>query len=418
MGASLGLSFGADELEGAELEKEIMREALRRGADEIDLMRIQWKLQVKRNARMAWRPATGARLLETADVLSVDPDIVQDANKRARDACIREYQNTMQAELSRLPDLQDDFGSDDDEQLRTYCVIRAGMYAAGYDDPVKTVFLKIRKGKKLAGKVVGGGLHDKFIEKLAGLESKLNGMSPGLVDKVSKQITKVWGFVPRHIKGSSSLSNHAFGLAVDINENSNPHIGGNHDTKMIEFVKQVTGYDFGSPLFPQDVCALDAEEIQQIYNQQKDASDRLRAWLQQYLPVYEASLSKKPAQPPPLIEQDWTKDYSEDPLQTAKTLLDPIYAAHKNDLRVWAKEGIQTIPLVLAVAMKELGFRWGSEYKSSKDVMHFELEYQKVLDRDVQTPRPLKALLDAWIDPPAEKVSAPKKAAARKAQHG
>ena len=89
----------------------------------------------------------------------------------------------MKAELSTLTELQDDFGSDDGSRLATYCSIRAAMYRAGYDNPVEAVFQRIRKGKKLLQRSIGGGLHEKFIERLAGIDSKLNSRSPGLADK-------------------------------------------------------------------------------------------------------------------------------------------------------------------------------------------------------------------------------------------
>jgi hypothetical protein len=39
----------------------------------------------------------------------------------------------------------------------------------------------------------------------------------------------------------------------------------------------------------------------------------------------------------------------------------------------WSKHGIQTIPAFLAAALAKIGFRWGQDYRRSKDAMHFEL---------------------------------------------
>ena len=44
----------------------------------------------------------------------------------------------------------------------------------------------------------------------------------------------------------------------------------------------------------------------------------------------------------------------------------------------WAKEGIMTMPLYLAVALVGvLGLQWGEQYEGSKDAMHFELVKEK-----------------------------------------
>src|SRR5262249_31787325 len=81
------------------------------------------------------------------------------------------------------------------------------------------------------------------------------------------------------------------------------------------------------------------------------------------------------------------------------------------EVRQWARHGIQTVPLYLAAALVKLGYRWGQTYEGSKDAMHFELlardEYRKgvlvgkgVLKPDA-APRPLEDLFAVAGVPPA-----------------
>jgi hypothetical protein len=419
--SQLSMLSGDNPLDDTPLEDAYLKEALRRGGNEVDLMQLQWKLQVRKDSRELWRPATGARLLDTADILSVDPDLVRDANKFSRDRCIREHRAAMEAEFSDLGELQKDFDFKNADKtpgdpVWLYSTIRAAMYRAGYDNPLESIFKKIKKNIPMLNKTVGGGLHEKFIEPLSHLESKLNSYAPGLSDKTAKQFKSVYGFVPRNIAQSTSLSNHAFGLAIDIDATWNPMI---KDRAVIDALRQITDYDFGAPFFPQDVCSLPKDRIQQIHKQQQDASDRLRTWLQRFLPAYEARSKKKPSKNAEPLEVDWNLNASEDVGENQKKLLDALVGAHGADqVRAWANHGIQNIPLELAVALVDLGFGWGSEYKHKKDVMHFELEYRKTIELDVRTPRTLEALLSKLNSLPgsaASNAATHKRAPGRKA---
>jgi serine/threonine protein kinase len=90
-------------------------------------------------------------------------------------------------------------------------------------------------------------------EQLSGLERLLDSWSPGLAARTARELKEMGaGFVPRSIapkQGAKSkvpqLSFHAFGMAVDIDAQRNPHI---KDRDVIDALKQVTGYDFGAPL--------------------------------------------------------------------------------------------------------------------------------------------------------------------------
>jgi hypothetical protein len=83
----------------------------------------------------------------------------------------------------------------------------------------------------------------------------------------------------------------------------------------------------------------------------------------------------------------------------------------RRELEAWAREGILTVPLVLVLAMKDLMFGWGGEYEGSKDMMHFELNYWRIVPRDAgfeQTPkgtpcRPLDELSPASLPPKPSK---------------
>jgi len=398
-------------IDDSEVDDAYLAEAVRRGADEIDLAKLQWKLQAKRRQRQSWRPATGAALLDTTEMWSVDPDLVRDANKYARERHLREHRALMEAEVDELGSFQIDFSKDFDEAVDLYSRIRAAMYCDGYNDPLNDVFKKLSKNETMLGMPVGGGLHEKFVERLSHLPEKL---PPDLAAKVLSQIKKVYGFKPRNIAGSDSLSNHAYGLAIDIDEQLNPMF---KNVAVIGALKKITLYDFGQPFFA--LCGLPKQRIQEIYKAQKDASDRLQKWLHRNLPAYEAQAKKKPSKSAEPLEPDLDLDSCEEIGENDRNLLDTLVGAYGPDeVRAWANHGIQSIPIELTLALVELGFGWGSEYQHSKDLMHFELEARKTIQPNVAKRRRLKDLFSSLEDPPVEEVRVKKKPAARKSHQG
>lgn len=312
-----------------------------------------------------------------------------------------------------------------------YFPLREAMIKAGYQNPAKTVFGQIQSGASFLGHRVVGGLHQEFIDRLADLQAELEKQAPGTAAKVAAEIQQVQGFVPgvlqkngrfvtRVVEGSNSLSNHAFGLAIDLDPPRNPRIFKSGAIKVLNWVVRELKFDFGKAI-EASVSWGDAAAVTRLHEKAAAASDKLKAWLQQYLPVYtplaqqlsqaeaalkaaekklkQAKQAKKNAKPDSDAAKQATADITalqteiaakQAVIKTTQETIDKdenlknlqaLAAYHGEQLADWSQYGIQSIPLALAVAMNALRFTWGQQYKSSKDAMHFELEAAQVISK-------------------------------------
>jgi len=375
-------------------ERGTVAEALRRGADMIQLNRLLFQLSRQSvDTYSVWRSddSVGLQASGTAFTLQMDPGLLQQSQSRLLSTEFDAYRRRVNAEFEALPeDVQSAFGEgsgkkapkDPAERLKFqaheralhreyYHKMRPIYYNAGYSDPANQ-FLKDIKPATLLGKNVAGGLHPKYIDALNGLAGLLNSWKPGSADEIGRQLHDLGGFVPRYIAGTSVMSNHAFGLAVDIDPAWNPHV---KDPTVIAVIKDVTGYDFGEPIVAMESGIPDVDRVAQINARVQDASDRFRNWLRRALDVYNSRSS--------------VDKYTEIDNARIQRLLRVVKMP---DLVEWSKHGVQTIPLLLAAAMAKLGFRWGADYQHSKDVMHFELLVGKEIPPD-SPPRTFEQLL-------------------------
>jgi hypothetical protein len=156
------------------------------------------------------------------------------------------------------------------------------------------------------------------------------------------------GFCPRYVAGSTTLSGHAFGLAVDIDNIENPRIVGADIIPLLnEAVKRQSGldYDFGSQFLER------LQNYRILDNRQQDRDLQI--------------------------------------LKLLKAKRD------RNKLDSWAQIGIVNLPIELVAAFYvafsgDPNFLWGgSDYHDSKDFMHFEL--QPLPDRQHRRPGCLTA---------------------------
>jgi peptidoglycan hydrolase-like protein with peptidoglycan-binding domain len=134
-----------------------------------------------------------------------------------------------------------------------------------------------------------------------------------------------WGFVPRAMRTRAQLSNHALGLAVDIDHKTNPHI---HHRDEIRVILAATGVDLG---------------LRQTHDALYRASARFR---EAYGPAW---LEGQPRE---------VRD-----------------AAARQRVRLdgFARSGFLTLDPRLVEALIGAGFVWGGDWQSEKDFMHFDL---------------------------------------------
>jgi hypothetical protein len=167
-------------------------------------------------------------------------------------------------------------------------------------------------------------------------------------------------------------------------------------------IERRTGVDFGKAL--RDYSG----PVDTVYERLQAASDKLRDWLAQALPIERSltnlrdqarrekadaqravSKAKTPAEKEAantaLAAAEQKLAAAEKALQDNEDARD-VAVLRSNvvptgQVEKWAERGILTVPLELVkkLTSTKLGFEWGGEYRGSKDLMHFELRPETVL---------------------------------------
>lgn len=369
-----------------EFDEILVREALCRGASEFDVMSRLERRKIREEA-------AGRRLGLEPLGWPADFSVVREAC-----ASLRE---TAQRELASLPAwVQASFDYDINDKalaaraarrepepawsrLDWYILMRAALYQNGYDDPAESVFGEITEGNLLGHEIIGG-VHVKLREALDVVNKRLNEAPGDIGELAAREIKSVASFVPRFQalkqgqKGPPPLSNHALGLAIDIDFVSNPHI---KEREVIAAMKQITGVDFGISFTPYSSTLPAVELAREAHRTGQQASDALRKWLERWLPVHLEMEERKK------IKASFPSPDPETERQLG--LLATILKYHKLwEVKAWKEKGIQTLPVELAAALVDAGLRWGSMYENHKDAMHFELLPTRVLRPDAKPRSP------------------------------
>lgn len=310
------------------------------------------------------------------------------------------YQNEAEAEFNALgsvryyfadPDGSDDGGDPASKLLRNrefYKVMRPEYYNLGYTYPARANFSKIKDFTIFQHKV-GCGLHEKFIDFLKDFRD----VYPSLA---ALDFGNSGGFVPRNIAGSEQISNHAFGLALDLKPESNPRIATKSAIEELNsVVKEEAGVDFDFGGLPSGPKA----SLEQMDADSRKASETVGCWIDEHLPKYKLLHDKIARGGDEAKEAQKVIDGDRN-LRRLKTINQSFTV---KQLEAWRQSGIYTLPSSLVIGMYSLasshkyagvGFRYGGNYNHSKDYMHFEMQYSKVIPPDSK-PRSLKELLQA-----------------------
>lgn len=307
--------------------------------------------------------------------------------------------------------------------LENYGQMRPLYYAAGFDDPCKDIFSQITGFTFLEGRIAGG-IHSAYIPLLNQVTSILSPI-PGLYQRISKLIKARSGFCPRFVAGTTSLSNHAFGLAIDMDTvatyHADPHIRDDVIPLLNKLVKLKAGfdYDFGSRFTDTvnyDKVLNTKQRIMVNYYAAKRASEIIKEFLKENLSTLEtcrgeiargaqknASKADKTnaAQAKMAVDNEWD-------LQLLQQLSQKVPVS---ELREWREHGILNMPLELVAAFYvgaqgNPNFQWGGNYIKSKDFMHFELKAlgqgghgAATLTPDVNETRTLEKLFGPMFQP-------------------
>jgi hypothetical protein len=163
---------------------------------------------------------------------------------------------------------------------------------------------------------------------------------------ITPQITSFWSFVPRRIAGTTRLSHHAFGRAVDINPAANPHIKHEHDIRVI---RAVTGVDLGTRQTA-SVMRAASQGFQTGFNEQAIAG-----WQQQLAQL-----------------RGTTSPEAQRQLAELQQVLAAV-RARLSTLDGYARRGFLNLEQELIDELIAAGLAWGGNWERHKDFMHFEL---------------------------------------------
>lgn len=291
--------------------------------------------------------------------------------------------------------------------LEKYQALRAAYYREGWTHPKRDIFDHIVEAEIL-GEPIIGGVHQLMVPVLEQMAGQL---SPEVIRAFAAGTLKVGGFVPRFIAGTDRLSNHAFGLALDIDPVRNPHLKGKGDIAAFE---RATGVNLGERFF------AGSEPAQETQARLDEVGLRLRAWLAIWLPEYDVLLDARtrsrhgPARERAAASREAAslqREISLNPAAADLRALDTLVQNHGiATVRAW-QQGLGTIPPEIVDVFRQLGMkygaRWGTEYEKSKDIMHLELQAPVALPKAAGPHRPMN-MLDR-VPAPGSDVPKPKR---------
>lgn len=370
------------------VELNLVEEGLRLGAEPGAVANLVFEHRYGRRSALTAAPASSARtlsLLESTEETVSDRDRLN-AILTELEPYITAYRQEVVQEFYGLSGgVQAAF----DQSPDNYLQLRPLYYADGYRQPAEQIFADIQPYTFLGHKVAGG-LHTAMAQRLTQAKEILDGWEPGLSAEMGKLFKSIGGFVPRTIAGSTVLSNHAFGLSIDIDPDTNPHIKREVVDVLNEIVKP-SGFDYGQRFVEPDPKIPPADWAAQTHLLAAQASNLVKAWLQLHFPRFKPLWDEVKQADQVLRDRKSTAQARKDAkaarehaikhmeLDVELNRIWILVQHHGNAVERWVTYGVQTVPLYLAVALVKAGLRWGQTYGDSKDGMHFELLVHKVI---------------------------------------
>ncbi|HEY3008551.1 MAG TPA: M15 family metallopeptidase [Micromonosporaceae bacterium] len=269
--------------------------------------------------------------------------------------------------------------------LDYYRLIRSLMVKAGWCDPA-SIWREITapQDATLLGMHIDHGAHRVVLELLkAGKED----LTAARADATKSPIRTVNGFQPRVVEGTDKLSNHAWGLALDVDATWNPYIT---DKDVIEVLRRHSSEHLDIAKDVIDRSVSDPDKLAKRYEKLSRLSKDIEEWLTTAVPI-EHKLSdavEKAEEDRRLAAKSHDREAiqkAEDAVSEARRKLADSQDAQdvrilarrqqrdKDVLETWRSSGVLTLPLELIEKLRAHGFGWGGEYENKKDFMHFEL---------------------------------------------
>jgi hypothetical protein len=177
---------------------------------------------------------------------------------------------------------------------------------------------------------------------------------------VEPTMTDFWSFVPRRIRGATTLSQHALGKAVDINAAANPRIT---DEAELAALTLITGLDFQSSNLSATDLKTKSDDFKTNFNEAK-YKEILDGKEKEMSEAAEKAKDAKTGKEEKAALNATIKDLK-------KTIAN--LKSSKSALLALAKTGFLNLDTQLIQAFIDAGFTWGGQFQHSKDFMHFEI---------------------------------------------
>jgi hypothetical protein len=244
---------------------------------------------------------------------------------------------------------------------KSYLVIRALLWNAGYTDPAALYSDKVIASPEeatLMGIPVQHGVAKRLVEPLKRASKALAELKKKSPGKLDIQI-EVIGLQPRRVARTQQLSNHALGYAIDVNAYFNPLIDG-EASKVIQRRADINFAAQNRSGMPPDVRCVEL----------KNASERFAKWVSEALAA-ERQLDK--------IERTGMGDaetvYHSNYVNDINILREAIQKRQTTGSVEAFESGFLTLPCELIHALKQQNFLWGGEWEHDRqDFMHFDFE--------------------------------------------
>ena len=270
--------------------------------------------------------------------------------------------------------LEFDKARDADKQVIFYRWVRKA-YKRKYGDDVNVPELIAR------------GMSQELADKLTEIRGSVR------LKKIHDEQFHAGGFNPRPIKHTTSsggkvylfgtLSDHATGMAVDIDDGENAQL----PLKAWHFVEKLTGKqvlrtgrwssETAAEGLWKDIKQLNdlfvekcASEVKRVEKERADKAEREKA-------AKDKSGNPAPQNPPvaPAAAGQHSKHAPEKHEHKARTPLEEILGDQYKTLAPWVTKGFFHLPVELVLEMQSHGFTWGATFANSDvDLHHFEID--------------------------------------------
>jgi hypothetical protein len=221
------------------------------------------------------------------------------------------------------------------------------------------------------GIAIARGVHQELVGRLSLAENYLRDQHPGMSDADIVEQIGLYSISgrrpPGNAVGGSTLSNHAYGLAIDVNYRGNPFIG--RSARVDQILNRATELMLDQQFHIRQQQTGTPEEIRSRY---EEASNALRDYfgLRDQEEALQAHLNTRGLPAEASDVQRWLQQINND--YTNRALLADFATQDPDNPRDPAAGFIDLTQELVEALVNQAGLFWGGQYRTSKDIMHFD----------------------------------------------